>query len=469
MRRHWQLVKMALRAATWRATAEPPAIGLPGLAVWVAIEVAVFVAIDYSPQARFTEYGLGLTIGCLVVVLAAGALVLRPERRIDVCAALTTLSILMLAALEAVFAGGDRLLTASGATQSMRVGAGVFASGVYVIWVLGAFAAVLRSFQADMRWHGWSRAAAVLVLQVIAGAAYPLYPAFSTRETRDNPPNLWSIARELLNPREEREEPKRVDGARVELAQPELMEAAIARLAPQTPGQADIYAIGIAGWAEQDVFIKELDGALAAVDRVLAVRGRTLRLVNHADTVERTPVAMRANFAAAVRAVGRAMNRDEDVLLLFMTSHGTTDGIALGLPGLISNYLAPEDVARVLDREGIRNRIVIVSACYGGVFVPPLANDDTIVLTAADEKSTSFGCSNEREWTYFGDALFNHGLRPEVSLEEAFRAARETIAQWEARDGLQPSNPQAHFGPALTARLATVYGASRRAERRPVP
>ena len=92
-----------------------------------------------------------------------------------------------------------------------------------------------------------------------------------------------------------------------------------------------------------------------------------------------------------------------------------------------------------------------------------------IVLTAADEKSTSFGCSNEREWTYFGDALFNHGLRPEVSLEEAFRAARETIAQWEARDGLQPSNPQAHFGPALTARLATVYGASRRAERSPVP
>ena len=64
----------------------------------------------------------------------------------------------------------------------------------------------------------------------------------------------------------------------------------------------------------------------------LPVRDRTLRLVNHADTVERTPVAMRANFAAAVRAVGRKMDRDEDVLLLFMTSHGIDDGIALGCP-----------------------------------------------------------------------------------------------------------------------------------------
>ena len=156
------------------------------------------------------------------------------------------------------------------------------------------------------------------------------------------------------------------------------------------------------------------------------------------------------------------MDRQEDVLVLFMTSHGSTDGIALRLPGLVSNGLAPEDVAAVLDREGIRNRIVVVSACYSGVFVKPLANDNTIVLTAADDKSTSFGCSNEREWTYFGDAFFNQHLKPDVTLEEAFLNARVTIGQWEARDGLTPSNPQGHFGPALVAKLAQL-GASRQA------
>ena len=67
--------------------------------------------------------------------------------------------------------------------------------------------------------------------------------------------------------------------------------------------------------------------------------------------------------------------------------------------------MTPQEVAAVLDREGIKNRVVIVSACYSGTFVPPLANDNTIVLTAADAKSTSFGCAPERDWTYFGDAF----------------------------------------------------------------
>ena len=122
----------------------------------------------------------------------------------------------------------------------------------------------------------------------------------------------------------------------------------------------------------------------------------------------------------------------------------------------------------MLDREGIRNRIVIVSACYGGVFVQPLANDNTIVLTAADEKSTSFGCSNEREWTYFGDALFNHGLRPDASLEQAFADARTKIGEWEARDGLHAVQSASAFR-ARTDREARAHlrhVAPGRAERR---
>jgi len=82
----------------------------------------------------------------------------------------------------------------------------------------------------------------------------------------------------------------------------------------------------------------------------------------------------------------------------------------------------------------------------------------------ADHRSTSFGCSNEREWTYFGDALFDRNLQPEVSLEDAFLSAKLTIGQWEARDGLTPSNPQGHFGPALVAKLAQL-GVSRQARR----
>ena len=206
-------------------------------------------------------------------------------------------------------------------------------------------------------------------------------------------------------------------GARVELAQPALMDEAIARLAPQVPGETDVYAIGIAGWAEQDVFIKELDGALAAFGKMLAAAGP-----------HPAPGQSRRHGRADTGRGARELRRRGP-------RHRARDGPARGRAGVVHDLarldrtasrcacrdwsatdLRPEDVAAVLDREGIRNRIVVVSACYSGVFVKPLANDNTIVLTAADEKSTSFGCSNEREWTYFGDAFFNQHLEPDVTL-----------------------------------------------------
>src|SRR5207244_1622355 len=112
------------------------------------------------------------------------------------------------------------------------------------------------------------------------------------------------------------------------------------------------------------------------------------------------PWASRQNFAAAVHAVAKVMDKDEDVLILFITSHGGTPGVALQLPG-ITVPLAPAEVAAALKKEGIKNRVVIVSACYSGVFVKPLGNTDSIILTAADDKSPSFGCAPGRNWTYF--------------------------------------------------------------------
>src|SRR6266481_3573630 len=57
--------------------------------------------------------------------------------------------------------------------------------------------------------------------------------------------------------------------------QPALLQAAIARLAPQRKGTTDVYAVAVAGWAEQDVFVKEVEGALAAMEQILPIRDRT--------------------------------------------------------------------------------------------------------------------------------------------------------------------------------------------------
>ena len=91
--------------------------------------------------------------------------------------------------------------------------------------------------------------------------------------------------------------------------------------------------------------------------------------------------------------------------------------------------------------------------------MPPLANDNSFVMTAADSQNSSFGCAAEREWTYFGDALFRQSVLPGVEFQEAFDNARILIHGWEMMDRAPPSNPQGHFGPALVERLAPFFAA----------
>jgi hypothetical protein len=350
-----------------------------------------------------------------------------------------------------------------------------------LFWI-GAMFAILRSFEAQGPLRVAAKVLALWAALFVAKNALPHSPVFAGPNFDPRNANLWEYVRarqmadadrggRAADTRHDPAEPGlKLGAARAGQSQPALLKAALDQLAPQRPGTTDVYAIGLAGWAEQDVFIKELDGALEAIARVLPTDNRVLRLVNHPDTVLRTPIVTRQNFAAAVRSVARAMDKDEDVLLLFMTSHGSSRGVALRFSSLAHGTLSPDDIAAVLEQEGIKHRMLIVSACYSGVFAkPPLADDNTIILTAADENSPSFGCSNERDWTYFGDALFNRGLTAGKDLEHAFQVARDTIANWEARDNLARSNPQGHFGAALIRRLAPIYRRAMRAETESAP
>lgn len=245
-----------------------------------------------------------------------------------------------------------------------------------------------------------------------------------------------------------------------------LLKQQVDALRPQKTGVTDIYMVGLAGWAGQDVFRSELTGAVASVAKALPVTGGNVQLINNAETLKELPLASRQNFATAIHAVAKVMDKQEDVLVLFITSHGNEDGIGLQMPRRIVS-LSPAEVASVLNKEGIKNRVVIVSACFSGIFIKPLANANTIVLTAADSRSPSFGCTSDREWTYFGDALFNHSLRPGVDFRLAFDKARGLIAGWEKFERYKPSNPQAHFGAALVRKLAPLVEAMERVE--PLP
>jgi hypothetical protein len=145
--------------------------------------------------------------------------------------------------------------------------------------------------------------------------------------------------------------------------------------------------------------------------------------------------------------VREAMNPQEDVLFLFMTSHGSPGtGFALEAEGDAFGTIGPNKLARMLEDSGIRNRVVVVSACFSGQFVPTLANDDTVVITAAAADRSSFGCTDRAEWTWFGEAFFLRALPEMRRFVDAFRRARVIVTEMEERENQTPSNPQISVG-----------------------
>jgi hypothetical protein len=464
-----EIFKFTVRSAIWKTTPEPPVVGSFTLIACTLLSLASVLILEYfnaEGAVYFSSYGLNADFACLVVILAVSSFFIRPRWRATVVSAIALLGcIASLVSTAAVLAQRNVPWSLAAPWLWTTKTSATLAFLVYIAWWLGAVAAMYRSIEPKRR-LALVRAFALWVVLLAVALPLPYYPTFRGEQFDVRTANYWEYVSAYLHGRlddQVKEAPRAVDGDEIDLLQAALLDEQLSRLSLQTSGQTDVYAIGMAGWGEQDVFLKELRGGFKSLSRVLPLDGRVIELVNNPDTAEAVPLASRQNFSTAVRAVARVMDREEDILLLFMTSHGSSDGLALSLRGAVYGDLSPTQVAEVLDREHIKNRLIIVSACYSGVFVKPLANEHTIILTAADESSTSFGCSNDRDWTYFGDALFNHGLDGSNTLEEAFARARSLIGEWETRDKLTPSNPQAQFGPALEQKLGALYRVSTQA------
>lgn len=227
-----------------------------------------------------------------------------------------------------------------------------------------------------------------------------------------------------------------------------LMGDALEGLAPQRPGQLDVYLITASLWGDP-VFEREATQAEAILREHFNADGRSIILSAGSGQGERRyPAANANNIAAAIGQVGSLIDPNEDLVVVFITSHGAPDGsAALRETNRLAAALRPTHMRDMLSQAGIRNRVVIVSACFSGAFIAPLMDENTIVLTAAAPDRTSFGCQPSRDWTFFGDAYFNHAVRGGASLVPAFDQAKTLIEQWEREQHLSPpSNPQRHVG-----------------------
>jgi hypothetical protein len=244
-----------------------------------------------------------------------------------------------------------------------------------------------------------------------------------------------------------------------------VWKQAVARLAPQRPGVVDVYGIVFSPYADEDVFLRESTMVKDVLEERFDAAGRVLHLANHASTVDQLPWATPVNLERAIAVVGDRMDRENDVLVVYLTSHGASDfKLEASNPPLDVDSVSPGQLRQALDNAGIVNRVIVVSACYAGGWLGPIADDHTLVMTAADATHTSYGCGSRSNLTFFGRALFDEQLRRTHSLEEAFTAAVPVIKKREEQAGKEDgfSNPQMLVGDkirpvlkALQARLDT--------------
>ena len=282
-------------------------------------------------------------------------------------------------------------------------------------------------------------------------------------------PPLWYFPRGDLwvNPSEDSESGELHLTEEVLTAQASLLDGQLAGLLPGRKGVTDLYFVGFAGDASQDVFLKELSAAQRLFTERFGAFGRSVVLANNPQTAATLPFASATNLQRALSRVGQVMDRDEDVLVLFLTSHGSREHeLEVSNRPLELDGLTPEKVRHMLDNSGITWKVVVVSACYAGGFIEPLKDDKSLIITAADATSESFGCGYGEEFTWFGEALIDKALRSTFSFTTAFEMARETIRHWEEERSETPSNPQIWVGRAIGQKLGQM---ERRLAERPSP
>ena len=308
--------------------------------------------------------------------------------------------------------------------------------GIFMLWSFGVLTLLIRRFS------GWTARTAVFLLVMMACAGI----------------SIWQFDQRAWQEDHSSQSKADADKPRLRLsqqtfeAQQALWATKINALAPQREGVTDVYGLVFAPYASEDVFKRESTLVNDILSQRFDAQGRVLHLLNHGATTPSHLWATPQNAERAIQALAERMDKDNDVLVVYLTSHGGSDfKLAASHWPLDVEPLTPQLLRAALDKAGIRNRVIGVSACYSGGWVAPLANDNTLVMTAADATHTSYGCGRLSELTYFGRAMFDEQLRKIRSFEQAFANALPLIKQREIDAGKDDgfSNPQISVGSGI--------------------
>ena len=238
-------------------------------------------------------------------------------------------------------------------------------------------------------------------------------------------------------------------------AQPRMVREALARLTPRVAGKPNLYLVTFAGDGGEDVFRNEAEYAAQLFAGRFGATAHSVVLENNPDTLATHPLASWSNLEDTLDGVAKVMQPEQDIFMLYITSHGDQDhNLLVDMDPLPLDQIGATDLAGILAKRPFKWKVVVVNACYSGGFVPALHGPGTLVLTAARTDRSSFGCGSDSDITYFGRAWLVDALNRTPDFIAAFKQASGEIKQWEVQDKLTASEPQIDTGVGIAEELA---------------
>ncbi|MGO9987369.1 MAG: C13 family peptidase [Steroidobacteraceae bacterium] len=423
----WRLWTLRPIENVSRAATEAAVIGLSvaSLALWVGLDRWLA-----GPGAQFEAWDtLTVSLYALLVLAVAFVASVASHPRLGFRSVLFALVALL------------PVLIATGFLIDLRL-EGRAALAARVLLALYALAYGSRALRA-LSGSRQMRATAAVIILLGGFLAYSQFEELS--------PSLWAP----LSEEDEEGEDMPASTAEALLFDERVqIDDAVDRMSASTGADPAVFFVGFAGMSSQRVFAEEIKLAARVIDERFASADRHLLLINDRRDLGTYPIATVSGLSYALNAVAQKMDPERDILFLALSSHGSADpALAVSNGSLRLEQLTADDLSTALSESGIKRRIIVISACYSGAFMESLQDPNTIVITAAAADKTSFGCSDDRDLTYFGEAFYRDALPTAGTLQQAFVRAKAALAVREKQEHESASDPQAFFGSEISAVL----------------
>ncbi len=221
---------------------------------------------------------------------------------------------------------------------------------------------------------------------------------------------------------------------------------------------ADWSAIVVAGdWhAHSGGPSEAFDNARRDVARALATAGfspSNVRQFSVRPERYKDPRPLKSDPQAIYDALSELSARNPGGCLIYFSSHGAPQGVLVG-----EQILPPPILAKIIDQAcASKPTVVVISACFSGVFIPDLARPNRMILTAARPDRTSFGCGESNKYPFFDDC-FLQTMPLTREFQALARGVQACVAARETKEGMKPpSEPQLWIGAEIRPTLP-LYG-----------